>query len=484
MLHPSIPLVGLFLIGCVPSSSLRTDRRDTDVTDSAPGAEASGTGGTFGAGGTPGGGISHTGGAPGDGGIGGNGGFAGSGAGADAQGAAGGTAAADAMTTMDSSSNPPSHGIPDSSADRSDGSLEDGGRPRVVGLVEVATLSAKDGASVDRIDALHALDTDPTTLLAVSWNIGSFCGGGTPASVWKIHVDPTSGMATSVGKQQDLSQIQQVRGTLFESSAGTLHTGGGWCGVRPPYYSVDHGSTWQAATSGSVYPPNSTFSYAEFKGNTYAGTGYEPVHGQVYRWLGGGTWSLALDIPNPRSMVASMAVSQDALFVSSYVYGSNGQGCETSIPVYRSTNGTDFQATTGIPSCHTVFALAPLGAGLVAVAAQWNLASSTSSVYRLDSTGTSWAPAGHYPLSQSGSTTVVSNGSGIYAYGTALDGSDAGGGTEPGIFGSADGISWNRIVDVPGPALSSLTAHGDTLYAGTFADPSGVAHIYALRLPP
>ena len=149
-------------------------------------------------------------------------------------------------------------------------------------------------------------------------------------------LDAQSGLMSGYRVVQSLPESQHAN-ALLEASDGTLFTGSGWCGPTPPYFSKDGGETWQPADRG-VHPPNSSYCLAEYKGQVYIGTGYEPWHGQVYRWLGDSGpdyWELVQDIAPPRSIVTSLAVVNDALFVGSAIYGWNGEGYETSTPVYR-----------------------------------------------------------------------------------------------------------------------------------------------------
>jgi hypothetical protein len=134
-------------------------------------------------------------------------------------------------------------------------------KPAAVRLV--ATLEGVQ--SVDAIKALPELPKRPREILICTQNVGAQCGGGTPATMWKLLLDPTTGVVLGLEKKQALDQVQQVRQTIFRDSSGTLFTGGGWCGFKPPYYSTDAGETWHPATLGT-HPPNSTFCFAELNG--------------------------------------------------------------------------------------------------------------------------------------------------------------------------------------------------------------------------
>lgn len=236
----------------------------------------------------------------------------------------------------------------------------------------VAEVPPTDGITVEWIEAIQGLDSSPNEIVFASWNVGAYCGGGTPASAWKLILDPDTGEMADLSLKQHLALIQVVRGSLFEASQGTLFTGGGWCGYKPPYYSIDGGESWLPATQG-VHPPNSTFSYAELNGEVYAGTGYCPWHGGVYRWLGAASpdqWELVLDIAPPRNYVDAMAAYDGRLYVGSVFYGYGCGGCEDTVPVWVSTDGNTFNATTGIPSCYSVLDLLVVGDDLVAHVAE------------------------------------------------------------------------------------------------------------------
>lgn len=204
-----------------------------------------------------------------------------------------------------------------------------------------------DGA--ERVEAIHVLNDNPSEIVFTTQNKGAFCGGGTPETAWKITVDPVTGRVLST-HSSTLSLIQNTHQTLYESSSGVLFTGGGWCGYKPPYYSVDHGNTWQPADEGTP-PPNSTFSITEYKGAIYAGTGYSPYPGEVYRRIDGSFWGWqkVFQVPDQvRNIVRSMIEYDNRLFIGTIIY-SFGDVTGTT-PVYVSDDGVNFDATTGIPS--------------------------------------------------------------------------------------------------------------------------------------
>ncbi len=343
----------------------------------------------------------------------------------------------------------------------------------------VGDVPSTDGISIHFIEAMQVLDSNPNELFFVSKNQGADCGGGTPVSVWKMTLDPDTGKKVSVAHVQSLSQIQNTREDLFESSDGTLFTGGGWCGYKPAYYSTDDGNTWQTADSGPVYPPNSVFSFAEFNGDVYAGTGYDPYPGQVYRWLGSGSWELVLNIDSPdRNIVDAMVAYDNQLFVGSYVYWYNHEDCASTIPVLVSPDGDTFNPTTGIPPCHSIFKFLVVGDKLVTLAG--NRETGKNYMYRWNGISKTWEEIAAYnikghPLL----SNMASHNGNIYAYGQAPGDSAAG------IYQSSDlGLTWQQIAVLENPDAYSMTIHDDTLYIGTLADTNNIAYIYRYMLTP
>jgi len=355
------------------------------------------------------------------------------------------------------------------------GTIAQGPPNSAIELELVAEVPPSDSLKVDYINAMQVLDSNPNEIVFVTQNQGATCGGGTPASAWKMTLDPDTGDLVSLVLKQSLSQIQNARGALFESSDGTLFTGGGWCLYKPPYYSTDGGETWQTADAGPVHPPNSTYSFVEFNGDVYAGTGYEPWHGQIYRWLGDGNWELILDIAPPRSIVGTMVVYENQLFVGSHIYGWGGSGCESSVPVYVSTDGDTFNATTGIPPCYSVSDLLVVGDQLVARVQNY-FDSTERYMYRWNNDLGEWEEIGMYNLGYSVPHLVSQDGV-VYAYGQAP------GDTSAGIYQSVDtGQTWQQIVVLENPDASTMTIHNGTLYLGTRHDASNIAYIYRIKL--
>lgn len=314
-----------------------------------------------------------------------------------------------------------------------------------------------------RVDAVKVLAGSPSELLICTENVGASCGGGTPATMWKLVLDPASGAARSLSRMQSLDQVQQVRQSIFQASDGTLFTGGGWCGFKPPYYSTDGGKTWQPATRGT-HPPNSTFCITEFKGKVYAGTGYEPHHAQVYRWLGEGAWERVFDIEPPRSICGAMAVFGDRLFIGSVIYWANAQ--RIGVPVYVTADGNQFQPTEGIPQTHSVDALLVGGDSFYAL----TTSPTGREFYRW--TGARWEQGCKLTVQTDG-RPVMSGGGTIYVAGRL--------GSRHGIFASRNGGEvWDEVATLDSPQLFSMDLCGDKLYVGTVADKDNKGYVYQI----
>ncbi len=328
------------------------------------------------------------------------------------------------------------------------------------------------GTVTGTVQAILALREKPNEIFLSTQNPGADCGKGTPASVWKLTLDPKLGKVIGQKKKQDLSKIQNTRNMLFEASDGTLFTGGGWCLYKPPYFSADGGETWQSADAGPVHPPNSTFSFAEFNGHVYAGTGYEPHHGQVYRWLGKGNWKRVFDIPPPRSIVQSMVVHKNRLFVSSHIYGWGGRGREKSVPVYVSSDGQTFEATEGIPPCYTVRQLLVVDGRLIAWTYEYGN-SKKRCVYGFD--GDCWRKIGELAQGITVGYATVSDGGAIFGWGQLPDDD------RPGLYVSTDlGLAWKQLAVFEG--ISAVHANGKTLYLAARGDDNDTSQVYRIDL--
>ncbi len=329
------------------------------------------------------------------------------------------------------------------------------------------------GLQPDFIEAIQVLDDYPGEILLAVRNQGAGCGGGTPISIWKATLDPTTGECLSVVHKQQLPAIQNVRETLFESSDRTVFSGGGWCGYKPPYYSTDFGETWRRADSGPVHPPNSTFSYAELGGEVYAGTGYNPWPGEVYRWLGGGNWQRVLNVGQVRNIVNELLAHNGLLFVGSTIYVSGGTACAGTVPVYVSSDGNSFTPTTGIPSCFSITGLAAAGDDVVAFANS-RADSTDTRVYRWLGGDLAWEEIGSTPWLIRRPAVSEDR---IFALGRAPQ-------ADPrALYQSTDlGQTWQQAGTFGFGNGSSLAVHEDTVYVGTRHDAADKVYLYRMSL--
>lgn len=324
------------------------------------------------------------------------------------------------------------------------------------------------------VDAVYIEPARRDEVIVFTENRGSFCGGGTPAAVWRVKFAPGGdGPPQLTPVSHTLNLIQQVRGTVFRASDGTLFTGGGWGGPTPPYYCTDGGITWRAANAGG-HPPNSTFSFCEFKGQVYAGTGYEPHHGGVYRWLGDGKWEHVLDVPPPRSIVPSLAAFDNRMFVAAELYWADmAKGGGT--PVYVSADGKKFTATTGIPEMWSIYKLVVVGGHLLAFGAGPAEKGSTSKVYLWDDE--QWRPLVDFPLPD-GSRLVTAAGSLLYTCGR-WEGKGV-----PGLYVSLDQAkTWRRLGDLPAEARC-LAVSGDVAYIGLCGSDTKLGEVMRIEVGP
>ena len=341
----------------------------------------------------------------------------------------------------------------------------------------VTKVAPADGIRVRWIDAMEVLNNNPTEIVFASKNEGAYCGGGTPAAAWKLILDSNTGEVISLDFKQTLSKIQEVRDLLVNSD-GTILTGGRWCGYKPPYYSADGGESYQLATKG-VHPPNSTFKLIEFQGEVYAGTGYEPYHGQIYRWLGKDSsnhWELVLDIDPPNSYFDAFAVYKDRLFAGSSVYWHPMDGCEDSVLIYVSDDGHTFKPTVGVPPCSRVNELVVVGDQLVVRLI--NLVDKLGYMYKWDDELEKWEETTSF--SQGiflGRPPMISHKDSIYAYRQTKSGHSRG------IYQSVDlGKTWEQLVPFEYPRIYGWTIHNDTMYVATESDSTNNAYIYKLKL--
>ncbi len=337
----------------------------------------------------------------------------------------------------------------------------------------LAEVPPAGGFNLTHIEAIEVRDSQPNEIVFATPNEGRQCGGGTPVSMWKLTLDPETGNIIELELKQHLTLIQLVREALHEAPDGTLLTGSGWCGYKPPYYSMDGGETWHTATTG-IHPPNSTFTYVTFNGEVFAGTGYEPWPAEIYRWLGTGgpdNWELVFRAsPTPLAFI-SFAVFEGELFGGSWpVGGCNGAG------VYVSSDGNSFSATSGMDPCSWVRKLLVLDDQLIAL--EWS--DPNIHVYRWNKLSRQWKDIGVVPLNSfypENSGSVAANGA-IYAHGQRNDGSSYG------IQRSIDlGLSWRQIAEIDGPNATAIHLHDNALYVGTGKDPNTNNSAFIYRLP-
>jgi len=295
--------------------------------------------------------------------------------------------------------------------------------------------------NVKWIEAILPIPSNPGQFWVATQQQGSYCGGGTPVAMWKVTVEPSGGPA-KIEHQQDLSRTVSIRTVLFRSSDGTLFTGGGWCGYNPPYYSVDNGATWLPADSGAVHPPNNTFSIVEFQGSVYVGTGYTPYAGDVYRWLGAGNWALAFHPTPQKHIVVALGVFKNRLFVGT----SPGSGCSAGdVPIYVSSNGSDFSPTAGLPGCTGVSMFTEADSTLYA----WVGSSSGRSTYRWNESAETWELVATYSLNNPSDTAMAALGNTTYF---GLAGANAS--SLSGIYATSDsGTTWTLLVAAPQPSV-------------------------------
>ncbi|HEU5074659.1 MAG TPA: hypothetical protein VFU02_10805 [Polyangiaceae bacterium] len=318
------------------------------------------------------------------------------------------------------------------------------------------------------VDGIQRIDADPDTLLVATLNDGA-CNEGTPAAIWRIDVDHDTGQATDVSFQLSLDLSQSTHGGLFESSDGTLLTGGGWCGrPMPPYYSTDHGDSFQPAIEGD-YPPDATYVYVEFQGQVYAGTGSKL--GSVYRYNGGGSWTLVFSVPPPHNMVEAMAVHQGRLFVGAASAEGSTACFEGASPVYVSSDGVSFTPTHWSPCGGSIRALASTGDRLLALDA-----GRTGTVFEWDSATERFSKLAEHPFEAwyIAQNRFVASGGAFYAAAYLKESLDSG------IYRSEDGISWAPVVELELTRLDVLNLEGDTLYAAATHPPD--TQIYSLDL--
>ncbi len=126
------------------------------------------------------------------------------------------------------------------------------------------------------------LSASDGNLFLFSHNNGAGCGGGTAASYWR------SSDGVTFEKGGDFSNggytLQNLRSDAAIEFDGNYFIGSGWCQAKPPFYSINKGTTWSPLATGlpegAVWLMH-TFSYAIFNNKLYAGTGYGTNGGAV-----------------------------------------------------------------------------------------------------------------------------------------------------------------------------------------------------------
>jgi len=213
--------------------------------------------------------------------------------------------------------------------------------------------------------------------------------------------------------------------------------------------------------------------YGEFQGQVYAGTGYKPYPGSVYRYNGGGSWNRVFSFPPPRNIVQAMAVHQGRLFVGASIY-QDPTPCESTSPVYVSSDGVSFTPTQW-PPCSSANALASAGDLFLALG---NLNTGTGpAVFEWASATESWSQLADYPFD----TTAIAQDLFVTSGGAFYVGAVLKGASNGGLYRSEDGMSWAPVVELEGLRLDTLDVEGDTLYAAA-TPASGGVKIYALDL--
>ena len=301
------------------------------------------------------------------------------------------------------------------------------------------------------VDALLVPRGRPHEILFATRNQGAVCGFGAPVTLGKIFLDAATGAAVAIEQIQALPLIEGTE-SLFESSEGTLFIGGGWCGFKPPHYSMDGGESWRPATKG-MHPPGRSDTFVEFQGSVFLGTGYDPHPAQIYRWLGADSpdhWQLVLEVPLTRSIFQTASVHRQELFFGS---DANHGACRGSAPVWHTSDGNRFVPTKGLDPCHHVSLLLDVGDRLVAISVEPRTGRALSFLWHEEKRV--WVEVGSSTLENVWS--AVSHGGFIYFIKPR----------QPGIFRSADlGLTGTRVAELELPALR-LHVHGDDLYVGT-----------------
>jgi len=259
---------------------------------------------------------------------------------------------------------------------------------------------------------------------------------------------------------------------LIESATdGTLLTGGGWCGATPPYYSTDQGQSWSVAVSSGVYPSNSVFAYAEFNGALYAGTGYRPNPGEIYRWTGNATWERVYSFGTARNIVQGLTTFDGRLFAGATLYEACNV-CEGTTAVVVSSDGQTYTPTVGIPACHHVFDLFDMEGVLYALTAQCG--SEERFLYSWDTATATWSVLRSIGELRSDSIRFAVSRGVMYTKSTDL---------RSVVISRDIGRTWETLPDL-GTALSgeitAIVNVNDTIYWTAFKGSDGLARVFRI----
>lgn len=296
-----------------------------------------------------------------------------------------------------------------------------------------------------------------------------------PTSAWKMTLDRPNGNVLGVSHKQVLG-LGTTSDLIFESANGDLLTGSGWLGNNYPHRSLDGGETW-TATGGE--PRWSTYDIKAFGGRIYDATGYGSTNNKVHRYnSAANAWETVFQIGQPRVMTRCLGVHGGQMFVGTHTYSTPGGG----VPVYVTSNGVDFQPTTGIDGQLSVLRFLDVGGEMLALVQKYT--ENAYQYYRW--TGTQWEYWAKRVVQPSiewvGLPSVDSLG-GILDFGQQPNDPRA-------LYRSTDlGRTWSRIADygndLPYPTCTDTWADGtnEYLYFGTYHDASGQAYVCRVLVP-
>ncbi|MEJ2621383.1 MAG: hypothetical protein P8163_14285 [Candidatus Thiodiazotropha sp.] len=168
--------------------------------------------------------------------------------------------------------------------------------------------------------------------------------------------------------------------------------------------------------------------------------------------------------PSPsHSVVDSMTVYDDKLFVGSWVYGWNHGTCTDSYGVYVSSNGDTFNPTNGIPSCCSVDSIFSVDQKLISITRDYY---DPHNFYFYVWDAGEWRALGSpnfQPISSTRPMVAGAEDNYIYSYGSQSENAPTG------IYRSADlGLTWNLIIPLDTPLVSRLDVKNNVLYIDTW----------------